>query len=96
MKAAQAATRSSQFIDYLSRKKSYLLGVFLGIALVVINMYIGLSMTNLLLDDPQVEFEPGTSLPVINVQDYNKVKEEYLSRQERVLLKDFLEDPFRI
>lgn len=83
--------------QYLSKHTAYVLGVALGVALIIINAYIGLSMITLLLDEQErIASVPGLSLPVIKEGDYAAAKEEYAKRNKKVLLNVQGVDPFRL
>jgi hypothetical protein len=84
-------------INLLSSSRGYLLGVTMGLALIIINMYIGLSMITLILDGQHyIPIVEGISLPVIRERDYHEAKEVYLERQNKRLVGDVTSDPFRL
>lgn len=87
----------SKFANAVSKRRGYLLGVFLGLVLIIINVYIGLSVTTLILDEQeQILPQEGISLPVIREQVYLDAKEIFLGRQTKQLVSVEGTDPFRL
>lgn len=91
--------RSKQMQQLQSRIKEntpYLIGVLIGVTLIFINVFIGLSMITLLLDEKEVAVKGGISVPAIRQQDYETVKEDFYERLEKNLLtaEELRADPF--
>ncbi len=82
------------FSDFLSLHKSYILGVVVGISLLILNTYVGLYITRLLLDDENLPVTPGVSLPAINLDDYEAVKTDRQNREVKELRVPSGIDPF--
>lgn len=86
--------REGNFKDFLKQRRSYILGILVGIVLITINAYVGLYMIDILLSEDIIAVVPGVSLPAIHVSDYETVRDSYLSRQQKVLPPASTSDPY--
>lgn len=96
-KEAKPQTLLEKLNLFARKRTSYLLGVLLGVVLIIINVYVGLTIVTLLLDsNNQLPSQAGISLPVIKTKEYEDAKFEYLKRQQKQYRLSPSVDPFKI
>lgn len=75
----------SQLSKFLAQRRSYLIGVVLGLVLITINSVIGLYVVNLVLQENEVNPDLIQELPVPEIDEfaYTSFREDYIDRQSR-------------
>ena len=93
-----AKKKSKDITKYIAQRRSYLIGVGLGISLIVITSIIGLYVVNLILESEDdsgiVEFEK-LPVPEIEEEAYVNFRDDFITRQTRNIKNfDGSKDPF--
>lgn len=91
----QTEIKQSKFEQFLSQRRSYILGVIVGISLIAVNTFVGLYVLRLVLEDDTIPVVPGLSLPVIKIKEYELAEKDYLDRQTKDLKANPDSDPFK-
>lgn len=92
---AKPEQKQGKFEQFLSQRRSYILGVFIGLSLIALNTYVGLYVLQLVLEDNTIPVVSGLSLPVIKIKEYEIAEKDYLDRQSKELKSNPPSDPFK-
>lgn len=89
--------KGSSLGKLLAQRRSYLIGVALGLLLITINSIIGLYVVDLVLSETDIDPDMVQTLPVpeINEAAYTNFRNDFLDRQEKNSKSSFGNNPFK-
>ncbi len=88
---------NEKITKFIAQRRSYLIGIGLGITLIIINTVIGLYVVNLVLesaDDTNVVDFEELPVPKIKEQEYLNFRDDFIQRQKLEVKQLTNQDPF--
>ena len=88
--------QKGELSKYIAQRRSYIIGIILGVMLILVNSGVGIYVVSLVLSsqNPQdLEFE-ALPVPKISTSDYEQFRDDHLDRQAKDLIIPSSVDPF--
>ncbi|MBL8014776.1 MAG: hypothetical protein JNK26_01145 [Candidatus Doudnabacteria bacterium] len=86
--------QNSRAAQLLNENRTYIIGMFMALTLLLANTYLGIYTLNLLLSQRSIDFVPGIALPEVNIESYEVVKQDLEARSSKSLPTPLQNDPF--
>ncbi len=82
--------------ELLNSKLAFVIGIALGLVLIIGNAFVGIYMVDVIRTGTENPNANISELPSILEDEYENVKEDYLKREEKTLVKVSGKDPFKV